>query len=212
MKRNPKPVTRKKTQRKTLTEQEQLFCDLILQNMNPNNKNKLHKYECYQKAYPSKRSRETASVLASNKLKKPHIQKYMNKRKAAAARRSEVSIQTVLDGLMRIANFDVRKLYNNNGSIKKITELDDDTALAISSIEYKHYKINRTIKGVKQQFIKTVPKHVRVDSKKAAWDSIGQHLNMFNNENMNNQTAQEFVDEVRGFATNIKVAVPGGKI
>ena len=59
------------------------------------------------------------------------------------AKKLEVSAEKVVQRLKQLAFFDVRKLYNPDGSLKPITELDDETAAAICSIQvgklYEHY-------------------------------------------------------------------------
>jgi phage terminase small subunit len=49
--------------------------------------------------------------------------------------RLDISVDRVLQELARIAFFDPRKLFNHDGSLKDITELDADTAAAIASVE-----------------------------------------------------------------------------
>ena len=48
----------------------------------------------------------------------------------------EVSAGKTLKRLMQGQEFDMRKLYNKNGTIKKPHELDDDTAKAIVGAKY----------------------------------------------------------------------------
>lgn len=56
----------------------------------------------------------------------------------AIARRSEsvgVSAERVLLELERLALFDIRKIFNSDGTLKRVVDLDDDTAAAIMSVE-----------------------------------------------------------------------------
>ena len=56
----------------------------------------------------------------------------------AIARRSEsvgVSAERVLLELERLALFDIRKIFNSDGTLKRVIDLDDDTAAAIMSVE-----------------------------------------------------------------------------
>lgn len=56
----------------------------------------------------------------------------------AIARRSEsvgVTAERVLLELERLALFDIRKIFNSDGTLKRVIDLDDDTAAAIMSVE-----------------------------------------------------------------------------
>jgi phage terminase small subunit len=53
----------------------------------------------------------------------------------ARARRVEISGDNVLRGIAQLAFYDPRKLFNSDSSPKQITELDDETAMAISGLE-----------------------------------------------------------------------------
>lgn len=55
--------------------------------------------------------------------------------KARIATKLEFTAERVLKELARLVTFDVRKLYNADGSMKHPTELDDDTAAALAQIE-----------------------------------------------------------------------------
>lgn len=103
-------------------------------------------------------TKKSAPVQASKWLKNPKIAAELAKRLAKRAQKCEVSAEKVLEGLTNLAFFDIRKLYNEDGSLKKITELDDQTAAAICGIEeeiaYTHFgggnaKPSGTLKKVK---------------------------------------------------------------
>ena len=200
------PVGRPKTKQSILlSEKEQCFADLILENMHRSKKVKLPQYQCYMKAYPEV-TEKSARVLASKLVKVQKIQDYIQARKKAAADRVELNVDMVLRGLLRIAMFDPRKLYKENGHMKKIPDLDDDTALGIHGIKFSNMYIG---KG-KNKRIKSVLDSVQTESRKAAWDLLGTHLSMWDGNT--STSPEEFVDDVRTFASTLKEAVPGGEI
>ena len=49
--------------------------------------------------------------------------------------RLDISADGVLQQLARVAFFDPRKLFNHDGSLKNIVDLDVDTAAAIAGVE-----------------------------------------------------------------------------
>jgi len=79
-------------------------------------------------------SKKTAEVIGHENLRKPQIQKEIQKAMDKRSRRLEISADRVLQERARIAFFDIRKLYNEDGSLKQIQDIDDDTAAAIHSI------------------------------------------------------------------------------
>ena len=53
----------------------------------------------------------------------------------AIAKELGISRKTILAELRKVAFMDVRKLYNEDGTIKKFSDLDDETAGAIAGVE-----------------------------------------------------------------------------
>jgi phage terminase small subunit len=80
-------------------------------------------------------SSKTASVAASRMLKKVKVQALLKQMMEERRHRLDISAERVLRELARIAFFDPRKLFNHDGSLKNIAELDADTAAAIAGIE-----------------------------------------------------------------------------
>jgi len=69
-------------------------------------------------------------------------------------RRLGISREWAMTRLKQFADLDIRKIYNEDGTMKKISELDDDTARAISSIEVTEVRtadgklgLNKKLKG-----------------------------------------------------------------
>lgn len=197
MKRTNKP---KKNRRRLLTVKQQAFADLYIPGDKPN-------YECYMAVYNTKNQKQ-ASEQASILLSKPHVKEYIKRYREKGARRVEIKVADVLQGLLRIATFDHRKLEDENGKfIQSIKGLDDDTALAITEVEYQTvYEQKGKIRKPKQ-----IIKKIKSESKANAWKMIGDYLDMFNGEG-NKQSPQEFINDVREFADQVSEGVPGGEI
>lgn len=81
-----------------------------------------------------------------------------------AAERLEATEERVKLEYARLALFDVRNLYDENGKLLPLDSLDDNTAAAIASIEF----------GPKGRIDK-----IRFIDKKGALDSISKHLGLF---------------------------------
>jgi phage terminase small subunit len=80
-------------------------------------------------------SSKTASVVASRMLRKVKVQALLKQRMEERQQRLDLSADRVLQEIAKIAFFDPRKLFNQDGSLKNINELDADTAAAIAGFE-----------------------------------------------------------------------------
>ena len=208
-KRRPGRPRGSKKPRINLTEKEQLFANMILENMHKTKKTKMTNTECYRIAYQNFNAKDnSAQVMASNILTKPSIQQYMQERKREAANKVEITIARVLTGLLRIAEFDPRKLLTNKGKPIPIHKLDDDIALGMGGMNFKR-DLTRTKSGRR----KTVyyPSKVKHEARKPAWELLGTHLNMWDGDTTG-ESAQEFVSSIREFTDSIMQGIPGGQI
>jgi phage terminase small subunit len=89
--------------------------------------------------------------------------------------RNMVTIERVVTEYAKLGFFDPRKLFNDNGSPKEITELDDDTAAALAGLDvqevYEGFGEDRKFVGYTKKY--------KLTDKKAALDSMAKHLGMF---------------------------------
>lgn len=104
-----------------------------------------------------------ARIAGTRLMKDPAIRRMLAERRAETLRAAKVEAQEVILSAARQIRFDPRKLVDGRGKPKSLHKLDDDTALAISSIE---------INGVK----------VRVD-RGGAQERLMKHLGLFNEDN-----------------------------
>lgn len=77
----------------------------------------------------------TAQEQSSRLLSNVMVARAIESGKTRIATKLEFTAERVLKELARLVTFDVRKLYNADGSMKHPTELDDDTAAALAQIE-----------------------------------------------------------------------------
>ncbi|MDP4151181.1 MAG: terminase small subunit, partial [Bacteroidota bacterium] len=68
-------------------------------------------------------------------LDMPHVQEHLTKARAAIAAKLDVSKERTLMEISRLAFSDIRKLFNEDGTLKKPHEYDGETAAFVSSIE-----------------------------------------------------------------------------
>ena len=192
-----------------ITEKEQLFANLILENMLKTRKTKMSNTQAYRIAFNNYKCKESsAQVMASILLKSKRVNQYIQSRKKAAANRVEISVSRVLKGLLRIAEFDPRNFLDSKGRPIPIHKLPDDLALGSAGMEFNVHS-RRTPTG--QRKLTYYPKNIKHEARKPAWELIGQHLNMFDG-NEQEETAQDFIKDIRSFADEVTAGIPGGKI
>lgn len=170
-----------------MTDKQKLFCDEYLIDLNAT--------RAYKVAYPNCKKDETAKSAGSRLLTNVNLQNYIAEKMKEREKRTEITQDMVLNELAKIAFLDIRKIYNENGSLKNIHDIDDDTAGAITSIEsveeFAGYGQDREQIGYN--------KKVKMSDKAKALELIGKHLGMFKETNMNvNMNYEEYLKRVDG--------------
>lgn len=86
---------------------------------------------------------KSAHVTASRLLKNAKVQQLLQAETAKVMDKLGISKERVIEGLGKLAFFDVRKFWNEDGSLKKVTELDEETAFALQGYDveklYEHF-------------------------------------------------------------------------
>lgn len=145
--------------RQHLTAKQQKFVTEYLVDLNATK-------ACIRAGYKPKNADKIGSQLVGNTRVAAAINAAKSKREA----RTEITQDRVLKELARIAFFDIRKLFNPDGSIKPIHELDDDTAAALAAMEAIDMNGGVIIKKAK------------ATDKAAALTLVMRHLGMLNDK------------------------------
>lgn len=77
----------------------------------------------------------SAGVTGSQLLKDPRVLAEVSKRRTEIVAALELSTERTIKEVSRLAFCDPRKLVHEDGRLKQLHELDDDTAAAIASVE-----------------------------------------------------------------------------
>ncbi|MCK5611767.1 terminase small subunit [Candidatus Pacearchaeota archaeon] len=93
--------------------------------------------------------------------------------------RGEYVAQKILAELDRCGFPDIRKLYNEDGSIKKVSDLDDDTAAVIAGIEIQEEVLGKADSSGEKPVIVPRTRKIKIVDKLKAIDMYGRHLKMF---------------------------------
>lgn len=106
----------------------------------------------------------------------PKVRALIDGHLSRLAEKADLKAERVIRGLCCSAFFDPRKLFNSDGSLKQVTELDDETAGGLASMEveklYEHFG-----KGNAKQ-IGTVTK-IKCKDEIRALELLGKHFKMF---------------------------------
>lgn len=122
---------------------------------------------------------KTAKQAGSRMLRHPEVATAVESRRAAvlaeARAKTGLTVQRTLDEIARLAYFDIRKLFNPDGSMKKISELDDDTAAAVSQIEIDEIGLEGTVIGQTRK--------IKIADKNAALEKAMKHFGQYELDN-----------------------------
>ncbi len=80
-------------------------------------------------------SEKTAAVIARENLRKPLIEMAIHEELDRRTKESWMSRDRLLLEVARLAYADVRQLYDENGRLRPVAELEDDIAAAVAAID-----------------------------------------------------------------------------
>ena len=131
-------------------------------------------------------SPRSANVIAAENLAKPSVRSRIAELKGVREQRTDITADRVLKEYAKLAFFDPRKLFDEDGNPVRITELDDETAAAVAGFEVDTVLLKDEVseqkdgggKMARKDACTTIRKY-KIADKKGALDSIGRHLGMF---------------------------------
>lgn len=121
--------------------------------------------------YSAKTAQAQSSRLLSNVMIQEAIQEEMKRRET----RTGITQDRVLQELYRLCFVDVRKFFNEDGTAKPITELDDDAAAALAGFEVVE-------SGNPESPMTTITKKFKLSEKKGALELLMRHMGMLNDK------------------------------
>jgi phage terminase small subunit len=125
-------------------------------------------------------SPRTASVIATENLKKPYIKALIDAKLAEISEKNDISIEKLIKGYKNLAYSNVKNLFDEQGLMLPVQDLSDDVAAAISSIEVETKMIIEN--GEK---IPVVVKRIKLWNKNQALDSLAKYKGMFEGKGEN---------------------------
>lgn len=148
--------------------------------------------------YSEKTACEQAARLLANVKVQAAVQSAMQERE----KRTEITQDMVLRETAKLAFFDIRKMFDNNGKPLDISKLDDDTAAALVGLDVQD------VSDSDGNYVGFIKKYKMADKIKAL-ELLGKHTGAF--EKHGAQTAA-LETAMRALADIIEKPVPNRKI
>lgn len=124
-------------------------------------------------------SPKTAARAGNRMVNDVRVSTELDKRRTEICQKLQITTETVLREVARLALFDPRKLFNADGSPKSITDLDDDTAAAIAGLEvveeFKNSEEGREFVGYTKKY--------KIADKNSSLDKLMKHLGLYEKDN-----------------------------
>ena len=140
-----------------LTPKQEKFCQFYIELGNAS--------EAYRQAYHTKNMKpETVNRKAKELLDNGKITARTEELREHHFKKHEMTVEKVLGQLVNLGFSNIKQIYDENGSFKKITEMPDELAAAIQSVEL----------GTNGEILK-----LKLVDKKGPVELIGKHLKMF---------------------------------
>ncbi len=120
-------------------------------------------------------SKASAASQGSRLLTYPRVAAACQRLMDERAKRAKIDADQVLVELIKLAKADIRRVFNDDGSLKSIKEFPDDMAAAVSSVE-----VEELFEGFgKERHQIGYTKKVKFWDKPKSLELIGKHLKMF---------------------------------
>jgi len=150
-----------------LTYNQKLFADEWLKDRNAT--------RSYRAAYPNVKNDNCAAQAGSVLLRNYKIDKYIQRKLKVISNKAEIDTEWVLRRYKLLADYSIDEFFNDDGTMKKFSEIPKDALYAIGG--FKQSK--KTITTKDERIITDRIKEFKLPSKRMVLDSIGKHLGMF---------------------------------
>jgi phage terminase small subunit len=164
MKEPAKTKTAKETLLEPLTDKEEWLCREFVCDEN--------QVRCYMRVYPGS-SYDVARTTSSKVFAKGNIRQRIDALRVERNKRLEINADKVLEGLAKLAFSDSRNLFDSDGRLKPIHELDPDDAAVIGGIETFHKVVGEGDDGI------AVITKIKIADRGQNLERLGRHLKLF---------------------------------
>jgi phage terminase small subunit len=161
-----------------------------------NDKEKLFAYEYLidqnktQAAIRAGYSAKTASVIGFEIYNRAHVKEWIEAQLAERTEKIGITAERVLQEVAKMAFMDPRKFFNDDGSIKAISSLDDHTAMCLAGLEITTRRDDSDTEHVLTK--------LKLTSKKDNLELLGRNLKMWTDKVEINERPKVFVRDLTG--------------
>ena len=150
----------------TLTDKEEWVCREFVADAGEN------QTRAYMKVFKGC-SYDSARTLAAKLFANVHIVNRINELRAERNKRLEITADKVLAGIAKLAFYDSRDFFDDNGKLKPLSELDPDHADVIAGIETFH-----KVTGDESDEVAITTK-IKLADRGQNLERLGKHLKLF---------------------------------
>lgn len=118
-------------------------------------------------------SKKTAESAGSRLLRNVKVSAQIEKKTGERCQKLDISADRVLAELARLAFHDPRRFFDADGRIRPITELDNETAMAVAGIETMHKVVGDEEDGC------VVVTKIKLADKGINLERLGRYLKLF---------------------------------
>ena len=166
-----------------LTYNQKLFADEWLRDRNAT--------RAYKAAYPNTIKDSAASSSGSSLLRSLKIDRYIQRKLKAIAKKATIDVEWVLKRYKMLADYSIDDFFYDSGEMKPFSEIPKEALYAVGG--FKQSK--KTITTKDEAIITDRIKEFKLPSKRMVLDSIGKHLGMFARDDDNNQKGGISIDK-----------------
>lgn len=148
---------------KPLTKNQQIFVDEYLKDRNG--------ARAYKAAYKTCKKDETARVNACRLLTKANIERAVANGLEEIHKEARIEATDIRRELARIGFSDIRKIFDEQGRLKRPEDWDDEVAAAVSSVEV----VTKSLGDGEVEYVHKI----KTWDKKGSLELLGKELKMF---------------------------------
>jgi phage terminase small subunit len=138
--------------------------------------------EAYRRAYNTQNmSQKTINEAASRLLRNSKVAARISDLRGPALAAADITIERTLREVARIAYADPRRLFNPDGSMKAVGDMDEDTRALIASVETTEEQGSTGEDGQAGPTIRT--RKVKLWDKNSALEKLLKHLGLYEKGN-----------------------------
>jgi phage terminase small subunit len=179
---------------KNLTLKQEKFCLEYIETGNAS--------EAYRRAFNTERMKpETVNRNAKAMIDDSKIATRLQALKKPVIEKMELNLEKVLTENMHLAFFDIRTMFNENGTLKPVSEWSDSIGASVKSIE-----IDELYEGSGKDRIRIgETKKVQFWDKSAAIDKLMKHLGAYEKDNKQKENNPMFIFMQQLMGTSLPV-------